>query len=188
MILVNGSTQTALNLSHMKVSIKLPIRNQDQSGDSTATDTTSQGTKAKVISVSGRIAKVDADDLRTLTRLAEAETDTGARVQYLIQDETAAAMDVRNVIFHDDLDAREIDGLYAWAVTFSLREVVSVPEVKQQRAANAATANVSNATAAGQSIAAATEQQNAIEQKNGTLWQLAKNLDEFLAPDDEGAA
>ena len=187
MILVNGSTETEIDLSHMKVSVKLPIRNKDQSGDSTATDTTSQGTKAKVVSVSGRIAKSEAEKLRILTRLAEAEDDTGGRVQYLIQDETAEAMDVRTVIFHEDLDAREMNDLHAWAITFSLREIVSVPEVKQQRAA-ANTISASNASATGQTVTPETQaeqQAEEIAQNNGTLWNLAKKLDDFLAPDDE---
>ena len=188
MILKNGSTETALEIHDMRVAGKLPIRNKDQSGDSTATDTTTGGTKAKIISVSGRIAKEAAENLRTLIRLAEAENDDGSRVQYTIsemlhfttKDEVAA--DVRTVIFHEDLDAREIEGLHAWAVTFSLREVISVPELKQQRAA-ANTITATPDTATGQTIAAATPEEQATQQQQGFIYGLLKDLDEYLAPE-----
>lgn len=182
MILKNGSTETALEIHDMRVAVKLPIRNKDQSGDSTATDTTTGGTKAKIISVSGRIAKEAAENLRTLIRLAEAENDDGSRVQYTISDDTAEAADVRTVIFHEDLDAREIEGLHAWAVTFSLREVISVPELKQQRAA-ANTITATPDTATGQTIAAATPEEQATQQQQGFIYGLLKDLDEYLAPE-----
>lgn len=184
MILKTDSAETTVELSHMRVAVKLPIRNKDQSGDSTATDTTSSGTKAKIISVSGRIAKEDAATLTNLIKLAEAETDTGARVKYTIKDDTADAADVRTVIFHEDFDAREIDGLHAWAVTFSLREVVSVPELKQQRTAPASV-SANNASATGQTIAATTTE--AEPEAHGTLFKLLKEIDDMLASDEEGS-
>ena len=81
MILQNGDEEILIEMHDQRVSVKLPIRNRDQSGDSTATDTTAAGTKAKTISVSGKINKRQAAKLSALIKAAEAETDTGERVQ-----------------------------------------------------------------------------------------------------------
>lgn len=189
MILKNGSKETVIEMSSQRIAVKLPLRNKDQSGDSTATDTTSGGTKAKILSVSGQVTNERAEQLKEIIKLAEAETETGARVVYTITDKTADVADIRQVIFTEDLDAREIDGLGAWAVTFSLREVISVPELKNQRRESndqtAATINTGD-TITGQQIGQQTENaEQEIQKQQGAIYTVMKSLDQFLAPEAE---
>ncbi len=189
MILKTGSTEAVIEMSSQRIAVKLPIRNKDQSGDSTATDTTSSGTKAKVLSVSGQVTKERSEQLKAIIKLAEAETETGERVVYTITDQTADVADIRQVIFSEDLDAREIEGLGAWAVTFSLREVISVPELKNQRreSNDQTTATITTGdTITGQQIGQQTDNaEEAIQKQQGTIYTMMKSLDKFLAPEIE---
>jgi|GEM_PF-2156902 len=128
MILERDGTTTEIKLKDLATSLKLPIKNQDASGNSSATTQLNTGTKAKQISVTGRIGFDDASNLTSLIKLAEALESDGSRAVYTIVDDTADAADITNVIFDGDLDARKIPDLLAWAVTFSFKEYLSTAE------------------------------------------------------------
>lgn len=116
----------------LKVGSNMPFKTADASGETNSTDEFDKGTKAKVLSVSLVIKFTDKDDLKRLTRVAEAKTN-GERTVYTIANQTANAMGIRQVRFAENFSATEKDGLRAWDVSFSLKEYHSNPERVEQR-------------------------------------------------------
>lgn len=125
----------AINLASMRVEMSLELKDQDMSGQSSSTGTSEQGDKGKKLSVSGRIAFTDVDNLTQLYTLASAkDEETNARKIYRIGNDTARALKIRNVKFTGSVTAREDESLQAWNVSFVLREHNSIAEQKEQRA------------------------------------------------------
>lgn len=134
----------------MKVTSDLRIESGDMSGQTSNTDTAHKGFKPKTLTVTLLIRFVDAADLRTLMRLAEATAGGGQLKTYRIVNDTAAAFGMRQVQFSDGVSAREDDSLRGWRVQFTLTEKLSNPErVEKRRASN----GVSSQSAPGQSVA-----------------------------------
>jgi len=133
----------------MKVTGDLRIESGDMSGQTSNTDTAHKGFKPKTLTVTLLIAFVDAENLRSLMRLAEATESGGQLKTYRIVNDTATAMGMRQVQFSDGVSAREDDTLLAWRIQFSLTEKLSNPErVEKRRAGNA----VNTQSALGQGV------------------------------------
>lgn len=145
-LLLDGEQIRGRNL---KVTGDLRIESGDLSGQTSNTDTAHKGFKPKTLTVNLMIRFIDATDLRTLMRLAEA-TDGGGKLKvYRIVNDTAAAFGMRQVQFSDGVSAREDDTLRGWRIQFTLTEKLSNPErVETRRAANA----VGTQSAPGQAV------------------------------------
>lgn len=134
-----GNVNLALNgepvpLKNMKVTISMKLPDKDQSGQSSSTTASEQGTKAKEMRVAGTIPFTDPSSLRRIFQLAGATGSDGTKQVYRVAHITARAVNFREAVFTGSVDAPEDDGRQAWAVTFTLREQVSVAEKKEQRA------------------------------------------------------
>lgn len=132
-------TQIALDaeiipLKSPRINLSMELKESDMSGQSATTDTAEQGTKGKVMAVTGLIAFKNVADLNRLTTLAQ-QTGDGKRKIYRIGNELAKAMKIRQVRFTGRVQADEQENLMAWKVSFTLREYLSVPEVKAAREA-----------------------------------------------------
>jgi hypothetical protein len=115
----------------IKVSASLSIAGEDASGNGSSTTQTEKGEKAKEVSVSTHIRFVDKADLTRLIAVAEGKDSKDERKIYDIINETANALNIRQVQFQGDVQVHEEDRHRAWAITFKLVEYHSVPEKKQ---------------------------------------------------------
>ncbi|MGT3071947.1 baseplate complex protein [Pseudomonas putida] len=133
----------------MKVTGDLRIESGDMSGQTSNSDTSHKGFKPKTLNVTLQIRFIDANDLRTIMRLAEATDTGGQRKVYRIVNDTATAFGMRQVEFSDGVSAREEDTLRAWRVQFTLTEKLSNSErVEKRRAGN----SVNTQSASGQGV------------------------------------
>lgn len=121
-------------LKNLRVTVSMKLPDKDQSGQSSSTTTSEQGTKAKELRVAGSVPFTDPDSLRRIFEMAADTGPGGAKKKYRVANATARAVRFREAIFTGSIDAPQEDGLQSWAVTFTLREQISVPEKKQQRA------------------------------------------------------
>ncbi|WP_416365195.1 hypothetical protein [Pasteurella multocida] len=71
--------------------------------------------------------------LTNLFNLAEAENEKGEQVKYRVSCLIAEAINMREVQFTGQVSATEMGGRLAWQVSFTLREVNSIAEKKEQR-------------------------------------------------------
>ncbi|PHS63758.1 MAG: hypothetical protein COB09_10995 [Thalassobium sp.] len=179
MILERDGKTTEIKLKDLSTSLKLPIKTQDASGNSSATTKLNTGTKAKQISVSGRIGFKYAGDLTELIKLAEALEDDGSRAVYTIVDETADAADITRVIFDGDLDARKVPDLLAWAVTFSFSEYLSTAE-RAEAIRKAGAAAVVTDSISGEEVSGSSESDSAID-KDGFVYKALQKVEGFLS-------
>ncbi|WP_027615467.1 hypothetical protein [Pseudomonas sp. LAIL14HWK12:I9] len=137
----------------MKVTGDLRIESGDMSGQTSNSDTSHKGFKPKTLTVTLMIRFVDANDLRTIMRLAEATGTGGQRKVYRIVNDTATAFGMRQVEFSEGVSAREEDTRRAWRVQFTLAEKLSNSErVEKRRAGNV----VSTQSAPGQGVSGTT--------------------------------
>ena len=125
--------QTKIPGYNQKISATLPLASEDMSGNSSATPKAETGDKSKIFSVSTQIRFIDADQLSLITNLAEARNSSNERLVYTIINNTAKAMNVRQVVFSGDMTVREDESIKSWTIVFSLAEFRSVPEKKEQR-------------------------------------------------------
>lgn len=133
----------------MKVTGDLRIESGDMSGQTSNSDTSHKGFKPKTLTVTLQIRFSDANDLRTIMRLAEATGSGGQRKVYRIVNDTATALGMRQVEFSEGVSAREEDTLRAWRVQFTLTEKLSNSErVEKRRTSNA----VNTQSAPGQGV------------------------------------
>ena len=141
MILLLG--QNPIPGYNKKISATLAIAGEDMSGNSSFTPQAETGDKPKLITVSTNIKFENQSDLRLIVNLAEAKNDVDERKIYDIVNDTAKAMNIRQVRFQGDLSVREIDGHQAWSVSFKLIEYLSASEKKEaRRAAKAVTEQI----------------------------------------------
>ena len=180
MILERDGKTTEIKLKDLATSLKLPIKNQDASGNSSATTKLNSGTKAKQISVSGRIGFSEASDLTALIKLAEALESDGSRAVYTIVDETADAADITRVIFDGDLDARKIPDLLAWAVTLSFTEYLSTAERAEAIRKSGADAVVADSVS-GEEVSDGTESDSATIDKDGFVYKTLQKVESLLS-------
>ncbi len=113
-------------------SMTLPFKDEDASGDTSSTSKASKGTKAKKLEAKIFIRFTDEDDLRALTRMAEAKKGGDGRI-YTVTNRTANASGMRQGRFTGDFKAEEQEERRCWLVSFSLSEHVSVPERAEAR-------------------------------------------------------
>lgn len=117
----------------MKINIKLPFGDSDLSGQGSGTDTAEQGMKAKELTVSMLIRFDKVEWLTSLTDLAESLEENGSRTIYRIGNDAAEAMKFYQAKFTGEVNLTEQESINAWLVSFTLTEVLSVPERKAQR-------------------------------------------------------
>ncbi|EJN2865065.1 hypothetical protein NPT69_004023 [Salmonella enterica subsp. enterica serovar Yaba] len=131
-----SSVQLTLNgepikMIGMKVEANLPFKDKDQSGQTSGTQKSEGGIKAKELNVTGVIPFSKSKDLTRLFELAEGVDDGGKQTVYRVSNITATAINMRQATFTGRLSAPESDSLRAWNVSFTLREYSSVPEKKE---------------------------------------------------------
>lgn len=123
-----------VNGKEMNISIKLPFKDSDLSGQGSGTESAETGTKAKEMTVSLVVPFEYPEWLTEITEFAEAiDTATGRRLVYRVGNEAADAMKFYQACFSGELNVIELTDPLAWKVSFSMREKLSVPERKQQR-------------------------------------------------------
>lgn len=181
MILDYDGKAIEIKMTDMAVAFKLPIKSRDISGSGSSTEKLDEGTKAKSLSVSGRIAMVNAADMTELVKLAEARESDGERKIYTIIDDTADAGGIDRVQFSSDLDVREINGIRGWNVTFTLSEFLSTSE-KVEKMKKAGYTSVTAATASADGTAVASESELALidEGNMGIVRKIAKWANDAL--------
>jgi len=109
------------------------FKDQDMSGQTSATDVSEQGDKPAKITFAGYIPFSNRDALIALYNLASKKDESNERHVYRIGHEEAAALKIRNVRFSGSLQVSESESLMAWNVSFVLKEHHSVAEQKEQR-------------------------------------------------------
>lgn len=134
----NPSVQLALNgtpiyMYNLMSSVSVKREQKDMSGSKSSTKNTEKGVKAKELQVSGIIPYDRKEWLTTIFKLAEAETGKGEQEKYRVSSVTAEAVNMREVQFADSVSAQEMEKRLAWQVSFTLREVNSVAEKKEER-------------------------------------------------------
>ena len=142
---------TKITLKSIRITASQQLATEDASGQSSSTDAAETGIKAKMLSVTGLIPFTEEQQLTDLFKLAEA-TEGGARVTYRISNRTASALGVKQVKFSSNIEAVEQDTTRQWSISFTLAEVRSVPQKKEERTPQPAAAQQG---ATGQTAAAA---------------------------------
>jgi hypothetical protein len=177
MISLNAQT---IPLKTLRITASQELATEDASGQSSSTDSAETGMKAKMLSVTGFIPFAKVEILTNLFKLAEA-TQGGARVTYRIANRTAEALGVKEVKFSSSIEAVEQENTRQWSISFTLAEVRSVPQKKEERTPQAAAAQQG---ATGQT--AATEDappQTEVPLTGFTAF--LKSVDQSLAPAPE---
>ncbi len=163
----------------LKITANLRIESDDLSGQTSNSQTAHKGFKPKTLTVSLAIPFVDAPQLRSLMRLAEATAGGGQLHMYRIVNDTAAAFGIREVQFSDGVSAREDDTLNQWLVQFTLSEKLSNPErVESRRAGNTVTSQSGPGSAVGAGGADGSGSPDELSGFERTL----KKVDNWLAP------
>ncbi len=122
-----------INLKSCKVELTMQLAEQDMSGQTSATGSSEQGDKAKELRITGLIPFTDSAQLTRLFELASSKDDAGNRVVRRLGSNIGRIAKIRQVKFCGNVSAPEHGSLMAWAVSFSLREHLSIPEVAEQR-------------------------------------------------------
>lgn len=171
---------TQILLKAIRITASQELATEDASGQSSSTDTAETGMKAKMLSVTGFIPFADQQQLTDLFTLAEA-TEAGARVTYRISNRTASALGVKEVKFSSNIEAVEQETTRQWSISFTLAEVRSVPQKKEERTPQPAAAQQGSTgeTAAEESAPPQTE----VPLTGFTAW--LKSVDNSLAPAPE---
>ncbi|HII3779194.1 TPA: hypothetical protein ACY37S_002319 [Pasteurella multocida] len=134
----NPSVQLALDgkpiyLHDININASVKREDKDMSGQKSSTKKTDKGVKAKELNVIGVIPYDRKEWLTNLFNLAEAENEKGEQVTYRVSCLIAEAINMREVQFTGTVNATEMGGRLAWSVSFTLREVNSIAEKKEQR-------------------------------------------------------
>lgn len=181
----NGNT-FKIELNELNVSLKLSLKNESISANTSASDTINKGTKPKSIYVAGVVKFEDQDHLKELIKLAELTDQDGTRQVFTINDKTAEIGDVRQVQFNNDFNVKKMAKFEAWNVDFSLLQKNSVAEAKENKTKPKEEPVADSIT--GEAVVADPEQatdQTMIESR-GFVWEALKKLDEYL--EQEGAS
>ena len=134
----NPSVQLALNgtpiyLNNILMSVSVQREEKDMSGQKSSTKKSDKGVKAKELNVTGFIPYARREWLTDLFNLAESEDGKGEQSKYRVSCTIAEAVNMREVQFSGEVTAAEQSGQLGWAISFTLREVNSVAEKKDQR-------------------------------------------------------
>ena len=114
------------------VSLTLPIKDEDASGDSSSTSKAEKGKKGKKLEVKTKIRFKDEDKLTEFMSLAEATSKGDGRL-FTITNRVANAAGMRQGRFSGDVKIDPQEGLAVWVVSFALSEHKSVPERAEER-------------------------------------------------------
>ncbi|CCK75061.1 conserved hypothetical protein [Oleispira antarctica RB-8] len=185
MILEYDGNTFKIELNELNVSLKLSLKNESISANTSGSDTINKGTKPKSIYVSGVVKFEDEDHLKELVKLAEKTDESGIRQIYTINDKTAEIGDVRQVQFNNDFNVKKMAKFEAWNVDFSLLQKNSVAEAKENKTKPKEEPVADSIT--GEAVVAEQEQvtEQAMVESRGFIWEALKKLDEYLEP--EGA-
>ena len=134
----NPSVQLALNgtpiyLNNILMSVSVKREEKDMSGQKSSTKKSDKGVKAKELNVTGFIPYARREWLTDLFNLAESEDGKGEQSKYRVSCTIAEAVNMREVQFSGEVTAAEQSGQLGWSISFTLREVNSVAEKKDQR-------------------------------------------------------
>lgn len=134
----NPSVQLALNgtpiyLHNIMMSVSVKREEKDMSGQKSSTKKSDKGVKAKELNVTGFIPYARREWLTDLFNLAESEDGKGEQSKYRVSCTIAEAVNMREVQFSGEVTAAEQSGQLGWSISFTLREVNSVAEKKDQR-------------------------------------------------------
>ena len=134
----NPSVQLALNgtpiyLHNIMMSVSVKREEKDMSGQKSSTKKSDKGVKAKELNVTGFMPYARKELLTDLFNLAESEDGKGEQSKYRVSCTIAEAVNMREVQFSGEVTAAEQSGQLGWAISFTLREVNSVAEKKDQR-------------------------------------------------------
>lgn len=154
MMLLNGA---ALPIKQMSIRAGFRIEEKDLSGSGSSTATAEAGIKPQTLTVSGIIDQKRPGDLARLAALARAKDTAGAMVQYAITNATAQALQIRKVRFCDNFTVTEGSTQRLWQVSFTLKEIESVPEKVEARGPVAAASEAGADAPSGEAIAASFE-------------------------------
>lgn len=116
----------------LTVSLTLPIKDEDASGDSSSTAKAKKGDKAKKLEVKVCIRFKDEAKLSALVSKAEAMSAGDGQV-FTVTNRVANAAGMRQGRFSGDLKVEPQQGLAMWTVSFSIAEHNSVPERAEER-------------------------------------------------------
>jgi cell division protein ZapA (FtsZ GTPase activity inhibitor) len=122
-----------IKLDGMTVAMTMELKDQDMSGQSSATDTAEQGDKGKKLTFAGIIPFKSVAILTRLYQLASTKDDSDNRQVYRVGNDLARALKIRESKFTGSINATEHSTLLAWNVSFELREVNGVAEQKELR-------------------------------------------------------
>lgn len=120
----------------LTVKAAMKIADDDASGKTSSTATVEAGIKAIQLNCTVIIAYENKDDLSALTNLATAVDDKDKRIIYTVGNETANAMNMKKAKFSDNFMVNPYGNKQAWKVSFTLIEVKSVAEKKQDKQTN----------------------------------------------------
>lgn len=144
--------------NEIKVQITYTIETDDLSGQGSSTADADTGHKAQLIRIRMLISQSNPDNLSTIRQLAGKLDEDGSRHIYTIVNDTAEAMDIRQVAFFGEMAVREDNTLKAWRVTFQLKEHRSVAEKQQEKQDAKTKAEVAQTTTTAQDVPQAEEQ------------------------------
>lgn len=150
MITLNGEI---IKLDGMTVSMTMELKDQDMSGQSSATDAAEQGDKGKKLTFAGLIPFKSVETLTKLYQLASAKDDADSRQVYRLGNDMARALKIREAKFTGSINATEHGSLLAWNVSFELREYNGVAEQKENRAKSQTAATQTTNTRLQQALA-----------------------------------
>lgn len=122
----------------LRVSMSMRIDSESLSGQNSGTGSAHKGFKPKVFNVSLLIPYAEPELLSELIAVAESTRADGSLTIYDITEDLANAIKVRQVRFTEEFYVRELEGLKAWSVQFTLQDYLSVPEKIEQRQESAA--------------------------------------------------
>lgn len=123
----------------LTVSLTLPIKDEDASGDSSSTSKAKKGDKGKKLEVKINIRFKDEAKLTELVAKAEAMSAGDGQI-FTVTNRVANAAGMRQGRFSGDFKVDPQQGLAMWTVGFSIAEHKSVPERAEEREATPSTA------------------------------------------------
>ncbi|WP_140920157.1 baseplate complex protein [Limnobaculum xujianqingii] len=121
-------------MKNMRISSSTAFAEKDQSGQTSSTNKSEQGIKAKELKITGLIDFSDRDHLSQLHALAEAKDSAGKLQKYRVACILAQAINFREATFSGSIEVTEQNDKMAYQVSFTLKEQVSVSEKREARA------------------------------------------------------
>lgn len=118
---------------NIKVAISQDFERKELSGNGSGSKLVNAGNKPKEISVGTLIPESDKAQLRELFSIAEATTRSGQPVAYTVADSLCQLLSIRVVMFIGSIKITEASGLRAWEVSFTLRDVASTADKREER-------------------------------------------------------